>query len=830
MTVIFRTALWFFGWALIGCLLTESVFAQGSGLAEISGKVVDHEGGRPIRGALVRVERSGYTVGGVTTDQDGAFVISRLEPGAGRLVVSLIGYDTQDREISLKPGVGIAVDVALSSNPIELAPVEIIADSPIVRRSRPGAVSTIRPEVVQLIKPVGTQELLELIPGITGYADDGFGNSRLSIGIRGLNPRRSSRVLILEDGVPIQPAVYVYPNVYYNPPAERIDGVEVIKSSSAVRYGPQTMGGVINYTTRRPNGVKGAFGQFTAGSNGFYSVSLEKRGLGSERFITDVQALYKRGDGYRDNNAFEQFNGTVKSQYLLGNDKLIYLKANANIENSKATYTGLTEYSFRTAPNFNPKEDDNFKVLRFSLDLMYSNRISENVNSNTTLYFNAFDRRWWREDDVFVRASALRTGELTPVPYFENGDLVRTGGGVSNFGILRTFYVGGLAQDYEIAHTLAGSLAEAQFGARVHVESFRDDKKVGHAPDARIGIFYTGTPDDENDPVQIVGQSHYYETAALALYAKERMRWGSLTIDSGGRVELFRQDRVDRLRGSILSDRVSAVFLPGLGVNYRIGHYNAFAGIYRGYTPPSSGTLKVTNFGESVATGGLDLKPEKSWNMEIGFRSFRPGISMEATGFLVKVSDLVAAGRGTAFKNLGKVETRGLELGLEIGTSLIHAAIPDLNVSYTYLQTEIKSGMVKSATRAGAVVDLAGNSLPYAPPHTVVIGISKEMEMGLSLRAAFRLVDRVYTDFENIERTSNRGDTGPVSSYSTVSVSANYRISAFWSAFVTGKNLLDEVYIGSRLHSNPGQPEANLSSGILIGPRRQINIGLKRVL
>ncbi len=831
MSLIIGTALRFFGWAFIGCLLAEPTFAGGLGLAEISGKVVDHEDGQPIRGALVRIERSGYTVGGVTTGLDGAFAISRLEPGVGRLVVSLIGYDTQDRAISLKPGVGIAVDVALSRNPIELAPVEIVADSPIVRRSRPGAVSTIRPEVVQLIKPVGTQELLELIPGITGYADDGFGNSRLSIGIRGLNPRRSSRVLILEDGVPIQPAVYVYPNAYYNPPAERIDGVEVIKSSSAVRYGPQTMGGVINYTTRRPNGIKGMLGQFTAGSNGFYSLSLEKRGMGSENCITDVQTLYKRGDGYRDNNAFEQFNGTVKSQYLLGSDKLIYLKANANIENSKATYTGLTEYSFRTAPNFNPKEDDNFKVLRFSLDLMYSNRISANVNSNTTAYFNVFDRRWWREDDVFVRASVLRTGELTPVPYYDKSDeLVRTGGGVRNFGILRTFYVGGLAQDYEIAHTLAGSLAEAQFGARVHVESFRDDKKVGHAPGARTGIFYTGTPSDESDPVQIVGQSHYYETAALALYAKEQMQWGSLTIDSGGRVELFRQDRVDRLRGSILSDKVSAVFLPGFGVNYRIGQYNAFAGIYRGYTPPSSGTLKVTNFGENVATGDLDLKPEKSWNMEIGVRSWRPGFRMEATGFLVRVSDLVAAGRGTAFKNLGKVETRGLELGLEIGTSLIHTAIPDLNLSYTYLQTEIKSGMVKSATQVGVVVDLAGNSLPYAPPHTVVVGISKQMEMGLSLRAAFRLVDKVYTDFENIERTSNRGDTGPVSSYSTVSASANYRISAFWNAFVTGKNLLDEVYIGSRLHSNPGQPEANLSSGILIGPRRQVNIGIKRVL
>ena len=106
----------------------------------------------------------------------------------------------------------------------------------------------LEPETVDLIRPVGTQELLELIPGINGYADDGFGNSRLSVSIRGLNPRRSARVLILEDGVPIQPAVYIYPNAYYNPPADRIAAVEVIKGSAALRYGPQTMGGVINYT------------------------------------------------------------------------------------------------------------------------------------------------------------------------------------------------------------------------------------------------------------------------------------------------------------------------------------------------------------------------------------------------------------------------------------------------------------------------------------------------------------------------------------------------------------------------------------------------------
>ena len=45
--------------------------------------------------------------------------------------------------------------------------------------------------------------------------------------------------------------------------------------------------------------------------------------------------------------------------------------------------------------------------------------------------------------------------------------------------------------------------------------------------------------------------------------------------------------------------------------------------------------------------------------------------------------------------------------------------------------------------------------------------------------------------------------------------------------FFSCKNITDMVYIGSRLHSNPGQKEANISSGIIPGPRRQINFGLE---
>ncbi len=811
-------------------LLSMPHYCLGS--TEISGRTIDKETGQPIWGAIVRIESDGQLLAETTTDKDGSFRLTQDIQGEKQIQVSATGYNRHTETLAIKPDSTHKLEISLSSQTFQLAPIEIIGESSRKHRKLPGTMSMLEPETVDLIKPVGTQELLELIPGINGYADDGFGNSRLSIGIRGLNPRRSARVLILEDGVPIQPALYIYPNAYYNPPADRIDAVEVIKSSAALRYGPQTMGGVINYTTRKPDGTKGFSNQLTAGNNGYYSAFSEWKGIGNpEKVVSDVQLLYKHGNGFRENNTFDQANGTVKTLFQLSEEKTLYLKLNGNFENLNATYTGLTEYSFQTDPNFNPKEDDNFKILRTSLDLIYTNKISTNLVSNTTLYTSVFDRRWWREDDIFVRPTALETGNLVAVPYFQTGDLVRTGNRKSNFGILRTFYVGGVEQNYTLNHGIAGNLGRAEIGGRVHWERFIDDKKTGNAPDARDGIYYIGTPGSETDPVKIVGQSHHYETIALALYAKEQINFERLTVIPGLRFEVLKQDRVDRLHGSVLADKVSSVLLPGIGANYEFGQFNLFGGIHRGYTAPSSGALKITNFGQDIDTGGLDLKPEKSWNMEVGFRSWVPGVVVETAGFLIKVEDLVAAGRGTAFKNLGKVDLSGLETALTLGISEFVSILPDFNFSYTYLQTKIVDGIVKSATIAGNVdVELNGNELPYAPRHTFTVGLSKRIGDVIRMRADMRFVDEVFTDFENLQQTLNRGDTGPIPSYAIFNASIDYRLTKQWQIFFTAKNIFDNVYIGSRLHSNAGQPEANLSSGILIGPRRQILFGIKQGL
>ena len=692
----------------------------------------------------------------------------------------------------------------------------------------PGAATVMDMQTIKLVNPIGTQEMLEHIPGITGYADDGIGNSRISIGVRGLNPRRSSRVLILEDGVPIQPALYVYPNMYYNPPVERIDRLEVIKGSGAINFGPQTMGGVINYFTRRPrNDFGGAF-KITAGENGFASLFAEIGGSKNEKLKPEIQLLYKTGEGFRQNNGFEQLNTTLKLNFLPSLNKNIYFKSNINYENSNATYTGLTKWSFENDPKFNPKEHDNFRIFRASFDLIQSERLSSSLSKNTTAYVSYFDRRWWRENDIFILASDLDQENPSAANYYDPYDLVRVGNGQDSFGILRTFYVTGFEQSYSLKHLFMGKKSNLEIGARIYWERFIDDKKQGDAPDSRNGIYFIPAASEEETPV-VVGQSHHYETMAFSGFVLESIDFGSFNLRPGLRFEVFEQERVDRLAGSTYLDKTTSVLLPGIGFIGKLGELSIFGGVHRGFTPPSSGALKILNFGENIDDSGLDLKAEKSWNKEVGVRGSLSFIDFEFSGYHVSIEDLVAAGRGTAFKNLGKVNTMGVETKTTFGLSSINKLIPNFDVTYSFLFTEVVEGEIISNVPGfvGQQKDISGKELPYAPPHTLMAGLYNSFGEKLSFRLDIKYVSKVYTDFENIEKTKNLGIQGPVPEYAVLNFSANYEHSEKLKIYLSGKNITDESYIGSRLHSNPGQKEAGLSSGIIIGPRRQINLGVE---
>lgn len=56
---------------------------------------------------------------------------------------------------------------------------------------------------------------------------------RSNLGIRGLNPTRSTKALLLEDGVATTYAPYGDNASYHHPPIERFSRIEVLKGSGS---------------------------------------------------------------------------------------------------------------------------------------------------------------------------------------------------------------------------------------------------------------------------------------------------------------------------------------------------------------------------------------------------------------------------------------------------------------------------------------------------------------------------------------------------------------------------------------------------------------------
>jgi hypothetical protein len=102
---------------------------------------------------------------------------------------------------------------------------------------------------LESMNPLTAKEVLRLAPGVAVVEEDTLG-LKLNISVRGLNPRRSSRTLLMEDGVPIQPAPYADPSAHYYPPLDRVARIEFRRGSGQIPYGPQSVGGMINFVTQ----------------------------------------------------------------------------------------------------------------------------------------------------------------------------------------------------------------------------------------------------------------------------------------------------------------------------------------------------------------------------------------------------------------------------------------------------------------------------------------------------------------------------------------------------------------------------------------------------
>lgn len=666
----------------------------------------------------------------------------------------------------------------------------------------PGSGVVISPDKLDREQPISVQESLRGIPGVNLRSEDGIGLVP-NIGIRGLNPDRSEKLLILEDGMPAGLAPYTENAAYYIPPIERMERVELLKGSGSILYGPQTVGGVLNLITPAVPEDYRSLVRVDGGTDA-YLMGHGTFGKTWGPFGIDISLLHKQGDGFKDASAFNLNNFTGKMKFTPGEKTKIILKTNYHDQTSSQTYLGLTPMLFAQDPDFNPSPFDRLDVERFDTQFTLQHFFTEKIELLTNIYYWKAHRNWNRQD--FARNTDFDPPPANTVATF--GDTSLDGGAIfmrESFGSRdRQFEAAGIEPRLIWDYTAFGREHHLHTGVRFHWEEMIDERNNRSSLIA--------------DPVTRTRDVRM--AYAFAFFFQNTLRvTDHLSIIPGFRLEQYEQTRdtqiADGMPTSAKGSSVNTVPLPGLGITYQFpGNTTLFTGIHRGFAPPRTAQA-ISSTGQD-----LDLQAEFSWNYELGARTNPwPWWRAEGTFFYMDFSNQVvpaneSGGASTTDTNAG--QTR--HIGFEFASSLDMLGAVGVEGHQLFLDTNYTYVDAQNTTPNGP---FNGNTLPYAPHNLALVGVRYNGQAGATEGLTFGM-EGIYTssqfaDQANTVVPSNDGLVGEIPSYWVVNAYGRYQVpKTRLEVNLIVNNMLNNTYVVSRA------PE-----GIFPGPGLQVLGGLK---
>jgi Fe(3+) dicitrate transport protein len=656
----------------------------------------------------------------------------------------------------------------------------------------PGSVHVIGKETLERYKYDDPHATLQLVPGVYVRTEDGFG-LRPNIGIRGAISDRSAKVALMEDGVLFGPAPYSAPAAYYFPIITRMTELQVIKGPAAIEYGPQTVGGAINLTTRalptrQTGGLDLAIGQYAYGkAHGWFGT-----GDGVNSFL--IEGIHLRTDGFKelpsgDETGFFRNELMFKAahEFAPGSDlrHRLSLKLTYSEEQSDETYLGLTDEDFRQNPlrRYAASDRDRMKWHRTSAVVSHEVEPLYWLSITTQAYRHDLSRRWSKVNH-FGGASLF---DVLTEPTPENQPFRAVlEGGANSTSPAEQLYVGPNQRDFvsqgvQSRAEATGNTGPLSHRAAVGLRFHYDRIERLHTEDifnlVNGNLAATATP-------TITTTSNQAETYAVAGYLRDEIGWRGLTLTPGVRVELIHSRLEDDLAGTDAS-RTLAVPLPGIGAHYSLtDDLGVLAGVHRGMSAPPAGS---------------DSDPESSINYEGGVRFASGTRRAEVIGYYndyQNLTDICTLSSGCEDANLdrqfeaGRARIYGLEALAEDELRFGGVRIP-ISASYTLTLTEFLETFASQDPIFGEVE--AGDELPYVPRH------EGRASVGLELERAGGYVAANYAG-----QMRELSGSGPLDlalatdAQFTVDVGLHYQPLPGLRLYGQARNVFDELYIASR--------------------------------
>ena len=664
---------------------------------------------------------------------------------------------------------------AAGADLVRLPAIEVVGQQEGDAAKQPGAVGMVNSEDMKLSQPKSTEEALRNVPGVVVKPEE---ESAIvaNIGVRGLSAA-DYKTLILEDGVPVAPGLFVGNGRYYNPRISRMESIEVLKGASSLRYGPSTIGGVINYITKQPQ--DGLTLSSRVGSFNSLESTVEVGGSStSNDAVFGAVITQAQSDGFMD-KGYNMSDVMIKSGLAIDDDQWLSLKFTHYENDANISYRGLFLDAYENRETYNPAPDDYFLTQRESFDINHEWDISDNLRLNTLLFWSEMNRDYWRYG--VSAADSVAQGRWV---YSDSLN-----------GSNRDFERVGVDSRLHISHGLFGIDNEAEIGLRVMTEEMLDQNVAATRATPRTGTLSTDRIDSA-DSLALYGQNRFVVNEQLA-------------VTPGLRVEKYTQQREDlRVAGDNKEDTSNTEWMPGVGATYQMNaQVQWFGGVYKAFSPALNGD----------ALSGLQnqqLEAERSLNLEVGLRGSNARLNYELAAFRMDFDNqIIPANSNTDFQNTNGGETlhQGLEaaLGVELGAGL------RLNTNATYVPD---AEFVGDRLDSNGVVDIVdGNRVTYSPEW--VANASLEHTAGaLRTSLSAHYVGSQFTDADNTKAITENTTgffTGELDDYTTFNLNALYAVTTDFDVSASVKNLTDENYI------------ASLRQGIYVGTERSFEVGFR---
>ena len=629
-----------------------------------------------------------------------------------------------DNAFSLQP-----VDAAQPGAAVELGASTVVGDWLGEAQQdnvfeHPGARDVVRREQFERSGATTAREVLNRMPGVNAPDNNGTGSHDLALnfGIRGLNPRLASRSTVLMDGIPVPFAPYGQPQLSLAPISMgNMDAVDVVRGGGAVRYGPQNVGGIVNFVTRAipeqatfkaamqnqvspsssQDGLKNSANLLVGGTN--------DNGLGGALLYSGV-----RGGDWREHSDTQIDDLILKGKLQL--DEANSLHAMAQYYEGEADMPG------------------GLSSADFDADPYQSTRLKDKFWGRRTLFNFGYD---YKQDDRQFSVNSFFTKTLRS-GYLDQGSFVSLSP--------REYWVRGIETRFSQGLALGESWHELGIG-------YRYVNEAGHELRFREPVNGSlPTTASRND------RDTRGSTEAHAIYLDDRIDIGRWTITPGIRYEMIDSEQSNKLSGQRYQGSYNTA-LPALNVMYHLtDSWNLYAN-----TEGSFGSVQYSQMPNRVTSG--EVKPEKARTWEVGTRYDNGDLQAEIGAFLINFDNQYESNQ-TNDSVIARGETRhqGIETSVRYALDGLSPALAgfDVHASYAFVDATIREDGPNK-----------GNQVPFSSRHKGTLGVGyTEGPWQLNLDGSFQ--SSQYADNANTSAESADGSTGRIPGYMLVSTRAGY--------------------------------------------------------